>query len=123
MRETRRTPRPAAGCNKPASFSAEKTVEVVRNHEGGTRLDGWCRRPEGVSGQLGALGVDTLKSCRWRGSQVANPKRGRASVPGWSFGSGRRGREGPGPCADASKEMEDHGEPMTGLTACLRRSR
>jgi hypothetical protein len=34
--ETRRTPGPAAGCNKPAGLRAEKTVEVVRNHAGGT---------------------------------------------------------------------------------------
>jgi hypothetical protein len=43
--ETRRTPGPAAGCNKPATSCAEEAVEVVRNHEDGTRLDGWCRRP------------------------------------------------------------------------------
>jgi len=34
-------PRSAAGCNKPATVSAEKTVEVVRNHEGGTGLTRW----------------------------------------------------------------------------------
>ena len=42
--ETRRTPGPAAGCNKPVSRRAEKTVEVVRNHEGGTGLRGWSLR-------------------------------------------------------------------------------
>lgn len=35
--ETRRIPGLAAGCNKPATLGAEKTVEVVQNHEDGTR--------------------------------------------------------------------------------------
>jgi hypothetical protein len=107
----------------PRSFAQRKPSRWCETTGAERELDGWCRRPEGVSGQLGALGVDALKSRRWRGRQVANPKRGRASVPGLSFGSGRRGREGPGPCADASKEMEDHGVPMTGLTARQRGSR
>jgi hypothetical protein len=75
LRETRRTPRPAAGCNKPANFSAEKTVEVVRNHEGGTRQDGWCRRPEGSIRATGRFWeVDAQRSCRWRGGQVTKPQ-------------------------------------------------
>jgi hypothetical protein len=37
-------------------------------------LDGWCRRPEGVPGQLGALGVDAQKSCRWRGIKSRTPR-------------------------------------------------
>jgi hypothetical protein len=32
------------------SPGAEQTVEVVRNHEDGTRVDGWHRRPEGGLG-------------------------------------------------------------------------
>jgi len=55
----------AAGCNKPATFDAEETVEVVRNHEGGTGTRAW---------QLGSearwrhrAGVDASKACRWRG--------------------------------------------------------
>jgi len=42
--ETRRTPGSAAGCNKPATRSAEETVAVVRNHEGGTGLRRWNLR-------------------------------------------------------------------------------
>jgi hypothetical protein len=45
--ETLRTPWSAEGCNKPSSRSAEKTVEVVRNHEGGTRLRDWHPGAEG----------------------------------------------------------------------------
>jgi hypothetical protein len=59
--ETWRTPRSAAGCNKPASRSAEKAGEVVRYHEVGTRL------PDGIRGpmmtDLGLLsGVDARRS-------------------------------------------------------------
>jgi hypothetical protein len=57
--ETRRTPRPAAGCNKPANLRAEKAVEVVRNHADGTRQDGWCRRPDASLGATrSSAGVD-----------------------------------------------------------------
>jgi hypothetical protein len=42
--ETRWTSGSAAGCNKPATRRAEETVEVVRNHEGGTGLRGWHPR-------------------------------------------------------------------------------
>jgi hypothetical protein len=101
--ETRRTPRPAAGCNKPASLRAEKTVEVVRNHAGGTRLDGWCRRPDGRTGA-------TRRSLEWtRGGDVGGgavksrtPGEAGPRAPGSSFGSGRNRREGPGCRADAS---------------------
>jgi hypothetical protein len=47
-RETRRTPWPAARCNKLAARIAEETVAVVQNHEGGTGVDEWHRRPEGT---------------------------------------------------------------------------
>jgi hypothetical protein len=79
LRETRRTPRPAAGCNKPANFSAEKTVEVVRNHAGGTRQDGWCRRPEGSDRATGCSLEWTRRSHVGGGAvKSRNPKRGRA---------------------------------------------
>jgi hypothetical protein len=42
--ETRWTSGSAAGCNKPATREAEETVEVVRNHAGGTGLRGWNPR-------------------------------------------------------------------------------
>jgi hypothetical protein len=52
--ETRRTPGPVAGCNKPAVLRAEQAVEVVRNHEGGTR----CWTGGAVGPRLfGATGV------------------------------------------------------------------
>lgn len=48
--ETWRTPGSAAGCNKPASRSAEKAGEVVRYHGVGTGLPDW--RPEAESDQF-----------------------------------------------------------------------
>jgi hypothetical protein len=42
--------RAGSGVQQTRSLSAEKTVEVVRNHEGGTRFDGWYRRTEGSLG-------------------------------------------------------------------------
>jgi hypothetical protein len=42
--ETRRTPRSAAGCNKPARLSAEQTIKVVKNCEGGTGPVLWRRQ-------------------------------------------------------------------------------
>lgn len=58
--ETRRTPRPVSGCNKPEDLTAEKTVEVVRNHKDGTGLDGWPRLAEGTRQRV--LGVDAVRS-------------------------------------------------------------
>jgi hypothetical protein len=42
--------RAGSGVQKTRSPSAEKTVEVVRNHEDGTGLDGRYRRAEGSLG-------------------------------------------------------------------------
>jgi hypothetical protein len=47
----------AAGCNKPADDIAEEAVEVVRNHEDGTRLRGWNPRGRSDDPRVGA-GVD-----------------------------------------------------------------
>lgn len=49
--ETRRTPRPKAGRNKPAGPDAEQTVEVVKVHADGTRAGIGISWPEG-SGSL-----------------------------------------------------------------------
>jgi hypothetical protein len=77
-------------------------------------LDGWCRRPEGSSGQLGFLGVDARRMCRWRGRQVANPRRGRVPVARSELRLGSVHREGPGSCADASKESGNDPEADEG---------
>jgi len=77
FRETRRTPGPAVGCNKPTVLRAEEAVEVVRNHEDGTgagRVVPSARRES--RGNSGLLGVDAQRMCRWRGNEVTNPKRG-----------------------------------------------
>jgi len=46
-RETRRTPQAGSGAQQTRGADAEQTVEVVRNHEGGTGFDGSHRRTEG----------------------------------------------------------------------------
>lgn len=48
--ETRRTPRPAAGCNKPANLQAEEAVEVVQNHTDGTGLSEWTSESRSATG-------------------------------------------------------------------------
>jgi len=80
--ETCRTPWLAAGCNKPATFRAEQAVEVVENHEDGTRADGMvpgCPMRTSVLGSGRAFGMSVeggssnprevaLRACfgRWR---------------------------------------------------------
>jgi hypothetical protein len=39
-----------SGVQQTRNPSAEETVEVARNHEGGTGLDGWHHRAEGNLG-------------------------------------------------------------------------
>jgi hypothetical protein len=100
--ETRWTSGSAAGCNKPATREAEETVEVVRNHAGGTGLRGWHPRSrsddwpssrewtthEHVDG--GATGASPGS----RGWDVwTEPKReGRAIGQGDRYGSGEERR-------------------------------
>jgi len=105
--ETRRTPGPAAGCNKPAALCAEKTVEVVRNHEGGTWLDGWCRRPEGDPGKPGATECGRVQEMSVEGRKGHEPQeRQGPGVPTGASAPIGSHHEGPGSCADASKERE-----------------
>jgi hypothetical protein len=63
---------PSAGCGvqQTRNSSAEKTVEVVRNHEGGTRTGTWRRRSDG------SFGSPELTRGRYIGGRVKNPKRG-----------------------------------------------
>ena len=79
--ETRRTPGPVAGCNKPAVLCAEKAVEVVRNHEGGTRcwtggaVGPWLFGAAGFGRrEASGPGVDARRMCRWRGEQGHEPQ-------------------------------------------------
>lgn len=64
----------------------EKAVEVVQDHEGGTGVGGWHRRPEGEHQRrhrapssedgtevVGPLGVDAQTRVRWRGP--TNPRK------------------------------------------------
>lgn len=102
--ETRRTPRSVAGCNKPATLetpqgvglltemAAEKTGEVVRNHEVGTGLLVWLARGRRCGGDI-ALGVDAGEHVdggvigRWRADCAAMydmPTRPGESQERWS---------------------------------------
>jgi len=100
--ETRWTPGSAAGCNKPATRGAEETVEVVRNHEGGTGLRGWNPRSRSdgwPSSQEWTLhghvdGGATGAASGSRGSDMrTEPKReGREIDQGDRYGSGEERR-------------------------------
>jgi hypothetical protein len=60
FRRNAANPTTGSGMQQARELRAEKTVEVVQNHEGGTRLDGWCRRPEGSARATGSFWeVDT----------------------------------------------------------------
>jgi hypothetical protein len=77
---------PLAGCGvqQTRNFSTEQTVEVVRNHEGGTRTGAWQRRSEGSFGSWEltcrryAGGRATLESHERRNQREAVPALSRA---------------------------------------------
>jgi hypothetical protein len=73
--ETRRTPGSAAGCNKPASALEEEAVEVVRNHEDGTRGEGGSLGAE-AGGNVCGSGlriVTSMEGRGWRGAAMRSP--------------------------------------------------
>lgn len=72
--ETRRTPGPEAGCNKPAVVPTEQTVEVVQNHVDGTGFREWHRETEGSDVRVEAWSGRRNEAKRRRGG--VNPKRG-----------------------------------------------
>ena len=53
-------------CGPSSRSKPSRWCETTRAER---ELDGWCRRPEGVAGQLAALGVDARRMCRWRGGR------------------------------------------------------
>lgn len=57
-RVKRSEPRVGSGMQQAHKDPPEKTVEVVRNHEGGTRPVVWQRRAEGSAASVALLGVD-----------------------------------------------------------------
>jgi hypothetical protein len=63
--EKRCEPLPVPGCNKPGSSNAEETVEVVRNHEGGTSRLVATSRPTVTAT---SPGVDAVGGHRRRGT-------------------------------------------------------
>jgi hypothetical protein len=121
-RETQRTPCPVPGRNKPGPRGAEKTVEVVRNHEDGTgfavarqpRPEGplpvvttrsWCR---GVCPEWTAAGEpeEGTSKDRVRGRQ------GHATSVG-PRSRGSRAAGGPAPCR-ARRTRSEGGEADAG---------
>jgi len=78
---------PSTGCGvqQTRNSHAEKTVEVVRNHEDGTRTGTRRRRSDGnslVSLLTGLLpGVDACEVHRWQGPQSHERRNQRKSVP------------------------------------------
>lgn len=66
--ETQRTPWPIAGCNKPAAVIAEKTVEVVRNHESGTCSTVGAVEPKGTRTSVLVSGSGRRDRTRRRGT-------------------------------------------------------
>ena len=100
--ETRRTPGPAAGCNKPVSRRAEKTVEVVRNHEGGTGLRGWSLRGRRWLATGSGRAADVSAEGRRAGARrvivwCTPTPREEAGLPAGAIGGlcrGARGQEG-----------------------------
>jgi hypothetical protein len=67
--ETPRTSHPAPGCNKPGTFRPEEAVEVVRDHEGGTRRIGVAADARSHAASCRAVGVDGPRAGRKRGTQ------------------------------------------------------
>jgi hypothetical protein len=83
-RETRRTPWPAAGCNKPATSRAEETVEVVRNHADGTRFSRAAPSRTEAYGDVRGSGRSEGTSVEGRGRRapVFGPGGSPARIPG-----------------------------------------
>jgi hypothetical protein len=82
--EKRGEPLTGCGVQQTRDPHAEQTVEVVRNHEGGTRVGAWQRRPEGSLGSREwtregyAGGRATLESHERRNQREAVPALSRA---------------------------------------------
>jgi hypothetical protein len=72
LRASTKRGEPSTGCGvqQTRNSHAEKTVEVVRNHEGGTRTGTWRRRSDG------SFGSPEWTRVRYIGGRDPNPKRG-----------------------------------------------
>jgi hypothetical protein len=79
-RKTRRTPGPEAGCNKPAADRTEQTVEVVRDHEGGTGSWVWQPGTEGGGVRVGAGSGRRIGAIRRRGERESQMRRERGAT-------------------------------------------
>jgi len=99
----------------PRSFAQRKPprwCETTRTERDAGRVVPSARR--GARGNSGFLGVDARWMCRWRGRQVTNPRRGRVLVARSELRLQSVRREGPGSCADASKESGNDPEADEG---------
>jgi len=72
-----------AGCNKPAELQSEKAVEVVRNHEDGTRPTAWRWRSEGVLAhwERTAAGIPAGRHTRRISREKSSCERAGADAP------------------------------------------
>jgi hypothetical protein len=73
--ETQRTPCPVPGCNRLGTHAAEKTVEVVRDHRGGTRTAATMPRSE-PGRELGGSGRKW--ACWRRGTRQSQERKARS---------------------------------------------
>jgi hypothetical protein len=125
-------PCPVAGCNKPANQRAEQTVEVVRNHEGGTFTapgsavtKGACPREWTHAGDVGGRANANLtrgRSCREATPAFAGALRSgdQGHEGGHSSTSVEDGRRNGKPSGAQPATAEGRGGRRKGQTTCYR---
>lgn len=74
--ETRRTPGPVAGCNKPAGPSRRKPSRWCETTRAERDVEAWNPRPEGASASAVAPGVDAMGGTPEEGRQAGKATRG-----------------------------------------------
>jgi hypothetical protein len=94
------------GCNKPGTLSAEKAVEVVRNHMDGTRLAGWRRQAEDSGNTVGS-GREQSMSNEGRTHSNESHKRQRSAQRATAATTSRTT---PGRSGDEAKVMRNSSE-------------
>jgi hypothetical protein len=89
----------------PRSFARRKPSRWCETTRTERELDGWCRRPEGSLGATRVSWEWTRRGCVGGGATRSRTPREDGSRSSTELRL-RTDREGPGQCADASKEME-----------------
>jgi hypothetical protein len=90
----------------PRSFARRKPSRWCETTRTERELDGWCRRPEGSLGATRGCWEWTRRGCVGGGATRSRTPREDGSRSRTELRL-RTDREGPGQCADASKEKED----------------